>query len=104
MRRARVDVMGQRAGVLEEPAPGRYVFRYDDAYSGPPVSLSLPVSKREFVCEVFPPFFEGLLPEGAMLEGLLRQCKIDRTDLFGQLLAVGGDMVGAVTITGEDHA
>jgi serine/threonine-protein kinase HipA len=104
MRRAQIDVMGQRAGVLEESAPGRYRFRYDDAYSGPPVSLSLPVSKREFVFEVFPPFFEGLLPEGAMLEGLLRQCKIDRTDLFGQLLAVGGDTVGAVTVTGEDPA
>jgi len=39
-----------------------------------------------------------------MLEGLLRQCKIDRTDLFGQLLAVGGDTVGAVTVTGEDQA
>ena len=104
MRRARIDVMGQRAGVLEEQTPGRYVFLYDETYSGPPVSLSLPVSKREFVFGIFPPFFEGLLPEGAMLEGLLRQCKIDRTDLFGQLLAVGGDTVGAVTVTGEDQA
>lgn len=99
MRRARIDVMGQRAGVLEEPTPGKYVFRYDDAYAGPPVSLSLPVSRREFVFDAFPPFFEGLLPEGAMLEGLLRQRKLDRTDLFGQLLAVGGDTVGAVTVT-----
>jgi serine/threonine-protein kinase HipA len=104
MRRARVDVMGQRAGVLEEQTPGRYVFRYAEAYSGPPVSLALPVAQREFVFAVFPPFFEGLLPEGAMLEGLLRQCKIDRADLFGQLLAVGGDTVGAVTVTGEDPA
>jgi len=104
MRRARIDVMGHRAGVLEEPVSGRYVFRYDEAYSGPPVSLSMPVVKREFVFERFPPFFEGLLPEGGMLEGLLRQCKLDRTDLFGQLLAVGGDTVGAVTVTGEDPA
>jgi serine/threonine-protein kinase HipA len=46
----------------------------------------------------FPPFFEGLLPEGEMLEGLLRQRKIDRSDLFSQLVAVGGDTVGAVTV------
>ena len=104
MRRARIDIMGHRAGVLEEPAPGRYVFRYDDSYAGPPVSLALPVSRREFSFDVFPPFFEGLLPEGAMLEGLLRQRKIDRTDLFGQLLAVGGDTVGAVTVTEDVQA
>ena len=33
-----------------------------------------------------------------MLDGLLRQRKVDRGDLFGQLLAVGEDVVGAVTI------
>jgi serine/threonine-protein kinase HipA len=33
-----------------------------------------------------------------MLEGLLRQKKIDRSDLFFQLVAVGGDLVGAVTV------
>jgi serine/threonine-protein kinase HipA len=33
-----------------------------------------------------------------MLEALLRQCKLDRNDYFGQLLRVGKDVVGAVTI------
>ena len=33
-----------------------------------------------------------------MLEGLLKQIKIDKNDYFGQLLAVGGDLVGAVTV------
>ena len=46
----------------------------------------------------FPPFFDGLLPEGAQLEALLRQQKLDRDDGFGQLLTVGGDLVGAVTV------
>ncbi|MBR9980830.1 MAG: HipA N-terminal domain-containing protein, partial [Desulfatitalea sp.] len=48
--------------------------------------------------ETFPPFLEGLLPEGYNLEALLRALKIDRQDLFSQLLAVGTDMVGAVTV------
>ncbi|MFW5877858.1 MAG: HipA N-terminal domain-containing protein, partial [bacterium] len=42
--------------------------------------------------------FEGLLPEGIQLEGLLKFNKIDRNDLFSQLMAVGDDMVGAVTV------
>jgi serine/threonine-protein kinase HipA len=33
-----------------------------------------------------------------MLDGLLRQQKIDKDDLFSQLVAVGKDLVGAVTV------
>jgi serine/threonine-protein kinase HipA len=32
------------------------------------------------------------------LEALLRIRKIDRDDLFGQLVAVGADLVGAATV------
>ena len=48
----------------------------------------MPVSPLPISFDRFLAFFEGLLPEGAMLEGLPRQRKIDRNDLFGQLLAV----------------
>jgi serine/threonine-protein kinase HipA len=48
--------------------------------------------------KTFPPFFDGLLPEGAQLEGLLRLKKLDRSDYFGQLISVGQDLVGAVTV------
>jgi serine/threonine-protein kinase HipA len=101
MRRAKVYVMGAPAGFLEETEEGRYVFRYLECYDGPPVSLTMPVAQREYSFDGFPPFFEGLLPEGDMLEGLLRQRKIDRGDAFAQLVAVGGEMVGAVTVTEE---
>jgi serine/threonine-protein kinase HipA len=38
------------------------------------------------------------LPEGVMLEGLLRIVKIDKKDYFSQLIATGNDLVGAVTV------
>ncbi|HWP81400.1 MAG TPA: HipA N-terminal domain-containing protein [Bacteroidota bacterium] len=99
MRRAKVFVNGREAGILEEHERGKhYVFRYLDAYDGEPVSLTMPVSRRSFEFDRFPPFFDGVLPEGVMLDGLLRQRKIDRDDLFGQLVAVGKDLVGAVTV------
>ena len=104
MRRATVFVHGEPAGVLEEHGPASFVFRYLDSYVGAPVSLTMPISVREFPFEGFPPFFEGLLPEGEMLDGLLRQRKLDQGDLFGQLLAVGEDVVGAVTIVEEPSA
>jgi len=56
------------------------------------------LAKRIYEYDKFPPFFEGLLPEGMMLDGLLRYAKIDRNDLMAQLIAVGGDLVGNVTV------
>ncbi len=58
----------------------------------------MPTSQRIYEYDRFPSFFEGVLPEGMMLEALLRQTKIDRHDLMGQLIAVGGDLVGNVTV------
>ena len=99
MRRADVRVQARPAGYLVEQERGRrYSFTYLDDYSGPPVSLAMPVRPDSYEFTRFPPFFDGLLPEGVMLDALLRGEKLDRDDLLGQLLAVGADMVGAVTV------
>jgi serine/threonine-protein kinase HipA len=58
----------------------------------------MPLRNTIYDFEIFPPFFEGLLPEGIMLEALLRKYKIARNDYFAQLILVGQDVVGAVTI------
>jgi serine/threonine-protein kinase HipA len=39
-----------------------------------------------------------LLPEGPQLEAILRLHKIDRSDCFRQLITVGQDLVGSLTI------
>jgi serine/threonine-protein kinase HipA len=99
MRQVRVLVNGIPAGVLQELERGKqYIFRYFNDFKGPPVSLTMPLKQREHEFDAFPPFFEGVLPEGVMLEGLLRIEKIDKDDLFSQLIAVGKDLVGAVTV------
>lgn len=99
MRKARVYNFGIPAGELIEIETGnKYKFVYLDEYIGPPISLTMPVNKKEFTFEEFPPFFDGLLPEGVQLEALIRQMKIDRNDLFSQLVQVGKDLVGSVTV------
>jgi serine/threonine-protein kinase HipA len=99
MRRAKVFVDGIEAGVLEELKQStEYVFRYLESYRGIPVSLTMPVETREIHFDRFPPFFDGVLPEGVMLDGLLRQRKIDKDDLFSQLVAVGNDLIGSITV------
>jgi len=99
MRVANVFMHGRKAGTLVEETTGRkYRFEYDGDYDGEPISLSMPISERNFEYDRFPPFFDGLLPEGVLLEALLKRGKIDRDDYFTQLLAVGADLVGAITV------
>lgn len=99
MRKAEVYIYGKKAGMLiEEEKNARYRFEYGEGYEGPPISVTMPVEQQVYRFDRFPPFFEGLLPEGINLEMLLRSQKIDRDDAFAQLAAVGADTVGAVTV------
>jgi len=99
MRSARVFFENDFTGQLIEAENGReYSFQYEQGYNGPPISLTMPVQEEPYRFNELPPFFDGLLPEGFQLEALLRQKKLDRDDKFGQLLIVGADTVGAVTI------
>ena len=99
MRGAEVSMHGIPAGILVEIEAGKkYRFSYFEKYAGPAIALTMPVGEKEFVFDRFPPFFDGLLPEGLLLEGLLKLRKIDKFDYLSQLIAVGNDLVGAVTV------
>jgi serine/threonine-protein kinase HipA len=99
VKKAKVFVDGVLAGEIQEIERGKkYRFVYLESYKGTSVSLEMPLTQLTYEYDRFPPFFEGLLPEGMMLEGLLRYTKIDRNDLLAQLIAVGGDLVGNVTV------
>ena len=98
MRKAEIYQQGTLAGFFEELGQNRYRIVYVTGYRGQPISLALPVREAPYLFDKFPPVFEGLLPEGLQLEAMLRQCKIDRKDLFQQLVVVGQDVVGALTV------
>jgi serine/threonine-protein kinase HipA len=102
MRIVKVYNFGKLAGNLYEVDRGKlYKFVYDDNYDGPSISQTMPASQKEFEYSEFPPFFDGLLPEGHQLENLLRQTKSDRNDYLTHLITVGKDLVGSVTIEEE---
>lgn len=99
MKRAKVFVNNLETGFLTELEFGKkYQFTYFEGYQGLPVSITMPISRNVYEFNSFPPFFDGLLPEGYQLEGLLKIAKIDRNDFFAQLMAVGDDLVGNVTV------
>ena len=99
MSEANVYQHGIFAGILSQERERKgWRFTYDPSYSGPPISWTMPRSRAIYHFETFPPFFEGLLPEGYQLDALLRKAKLDRDDYFGQLVTVGADLVGSVTV------
>ncbi|MDX9697759.1 MAG: HipA N-terminal domain-containing protein [Bacteroidales bacterium] len=99
MRTAKVYMHNKLAGFLTEIEKNRnYKFTYDGNYKGEPISLTMPVELKEFNFNSFPSFFDGLLPEGIQLDGLLRFNKLDKNDYFSQLIATGADLVGAVSV------
>ncbi len=98
MRKAITFVHNIKAGYLIEEDNKTYSFSYENEYNAEPVSLTMPVNQKNYFFNNFPPFFEGLLPEGIMLEGLLKINKLDKNDYFSQLISVGNDMIGAVTV------
>jgi serine/threonine-protein kinase HipA len=98
MRKAQIYQQGELAGTLEELGQNHFRLAYAPDYGGEPISLALPVRDAAYEFDKFPPVFEGLLPEGVLLEALLRHYKIDKRDLFQQLLIVGQDVVGSLMV------
>lgn len=101
MRKALVRVDGVSAGILEEREEG-FFFLYFPEYlktpSHPPVSLTLPLQRDEYSSSALFPFFDGLIPEGWMLEILCSRFGVPPEDRFGLLLKAGKDVVGNVSV------
>ena len=100
-RTAFVYVRDSFAGTLRETDEG-YVFQYDAAYladpNAPPVSLTLPRQANPYLSKTLFAFFDGLIPEGWLLNLVSHNWKIDQRDRFGLLLVACRDCVGAVSI------
>ncbi|TVQ74445.1 MAG: phosphatidylinositol kinase [Balneolaceae bacterium] len=100
-RKAVILVDGARAGVLEETESG-YRFQYERDYlarSEPdPVSLTLPVREQAFDSGVLFPFFDGLIPEGWLLDVVQDTWKVNPGDRMGLLLVSCRDTIGNVSV------
>lgn len=103
-RTAYVYVRNVFAGTLAETDFG-YSFSYDNDYlksdNAAAVSLTLPLSDEPYHSRTLFPFFDGLIPEGWLLNVVSRNWKIDTKDRFGLLLVACKDAIGNVSITEE---
>ena len=89
------------AGTIREDEDG-FTFQYDPDYlqrdDAQPVSLTLPLREEPYVSQVIFPFFDGLIPEGWLLDVATKSWKINERDRMGLLLACCNDCIGAVSI------
>ena len=101
MRRAKIYYQSRLAGVLSEEDTG-YHFVYDNDYlrqpQAIPISLTMPLSQKEFESNVLFPFFDGLIPEGWLLDISVQNWKLDPRDRMGLLMTCCRDCIGAVSV------
>jgi len=101
MRKAEIKIQDTTAGWLTQDESG-YHFVYDTSYlvsTHPvPVSLTLPLQQSQFTNNVLFPFFDGLIPEGWLLNIAEKNWKLNPRDRMGLLLACCKDCIGAVSV------
>ncbi|MGW1456619.1 HipA N-terminal domain-containing protein [Salegentibacter agarivorans] len=102
MRQAKIYYQELLAGILTETDEGEYRFQYEinyvDKYPDQFITFTMPVRKEPYVEKRLFPFFEGLIPEGWLLDIASKNWKINRNDRMGLLLACCKNCIGAVSV------
>lgn len=106
MRTAEIFVDGKLAGCLTEDGEG-YTFSYYEEYlampGATPVSLTLPLSENPYRSSMLFPFFDGLIPEGWLLEIARDNWKLNPRDRMGLLMACCRDCIGDISVIPQNH-
>lgn len=101
MKKAKVYMYDKLAGILTEDENG-FHFQYDQSYlkakDAEPISLTLPLTEVEYESMVMFPFFDGLIPEGWLLDIAQKNWKLNPRDRMEVLLKTCRDCIGAVSI------
>lgn len=101
MRKAEIKFKKHTAGFLSQDENG-FHFIYEKSYLRSekpiPVSLTLPLQEKVFDSPVLFPFFDGLIPEGWLLNIAETNWKLNPRDRMGLLLACCKDCIGAVSV------
>lgn len=102
MRTAEIFYHEILAGILTETDEGHFVFQYDEKYvlEHPDqfLTFTIPVTKYPYHDKYLFPFFEGLIPEGWLLDVAKTHYKINPNDRMALLLACCQNCIGAVSV------
>lgn len=101
MKKAKIYMHNELAGILAEDENG-FHFQYDELYvkkkDAEPISLTLPLTSVEYTSMTMFSFFDGLIPEGWLLDIAQKNWKLDSRDRMEILLKTCQDCIGAVSV------
>lgn len=102
MRKANIYYNNDIAGELLETDDGEYLFTYDSNYidQNPNqfITFTMPVTAEPYKSNRLFPVFEGLIPEGWLLDIATKSWKINQNDRMGLLLACCKNCIGALSV------
>jgi serine/threonine-protein kinase HipA len=102
MRKGKVLYKDFVAGTITETDDGEYIFQYDEKYvkehPGEFITFSMPVRNEPYYESRLFAFFDGLIPEGWLLDIASASWKINQNDRMGLLLACCQNCIGAVSV------
>jgi serine/threonine-protein kinase HipA len=102
MRQAEIYYHDVLAGILTETDDGEYTFQYDmlyvETYPQQFITFTMPVTLTIYTDKRLFSFFEGLIPEGWLLDIASKSWKINPNDRMGLLLACCQNCIGAVSV------
>lgn len=101
MKRGKVYIKDVFCGIITESEEG-YTFEYDKAYlnmdGATALSPTMPLTDETYVKEMMFPVFDGLIPEGWLLDIAQSSWKIDARDRMSLLLACCKDCIGNIGV------
>jgi serine/threonine-protein kinase HipA len=102
MRQGKVFYKNHLAGIITETNEGEYTFQYEHEYvknhHNDFITFTMPVTEKLYIEKRLFPFFEGLIPEGWLLDIASENWKINKNDRMGLLLACCENCIGAVSV------
>ena len=106
MKKALIYFRDILAGRLAETEDG-YEFQYETTYlarpQAEPISLTLPLREEAYQSPMLFPFFDGLIPEGWLLDVAMRNADISILDRMSLLLLCCKDCIGAVSVIPDNE-
>ena len=101
MRSAKIYLYDEWVGLLKEDEKGyhfTYLIGHLNRKEAEAVSLTLPLQKEPFESKVLFPFFDGLIPEGWLLDITEKNWKLNSRDRMGILMVACRECIGAVGV------
>ncbi|HOO43175.1 MAG TPA: HipA N-terminal domain-containing protein [Bacteroidales bacterium] len=102
MRQGKVFYKDYLAGIITETDEGEYIFQYDHQFvkdhTNEFITFSMPVTNKPYKEKRLFSFFDGLIPEGWLLDIASKNWKINKNDRMGLLLACCRNCIGAVSV------